>query len=56
VEGLSLSGALVEARHSSALARVCCSSIVGLSLVEISILLCWFALVDRVGSWQGYSL
>jgi hypothetical protein len=41
----------VKARYSSTLARVCCSYIVGLSLVEISILICWFALVDRVGSW-----
>jgi hypothetical protein len=51
VEGLSLSGALVEARQSSALARVCCNNIAGLSLMEISILLCWFSLVDRAGSW-----
>ena len=35
-----LDGALVEARHSSALARVCCSYIVGLSLVKISTY-CW---------------
>jgi hypothetical protein len=40
---LSLGGALVEARHPSALSRVCCIYVVGLSSL-------WFALVDRACS------
>jgi hypothetical protein len=34
----------VEARHPSALARVCCIYVAGLSSL-------WFALVDRACSW-----
>jgi hypothetical protein len=34
----------VEARHPSALARLCCIYVVG-------ILSCWFSLVNRVISW-----
>ena len=41
---LSLGGVLVEARNPSALARVCCIYVVGLSSL-------WFALVDGACSW-----
>jgi hypothetical protein len=34
----------MEARHPSALARVCCIYVVGLSSL-------WFSLVDRACSW-----
>jgi hypothetical protein len=46
MEGLSLGlgGALVEARHPSALARLC-------YIYIARILSCWFALVDRAISW-----